>query len=272
MSVPEAIQSAECLERTVEVQGIATHLFEAGNPAAHPLLYLHGMLDGNQWLDYHKAMARHFHVFVPDIPGFGLTARPNWMRDISDYVFYVRDLLDALGLEKPFIVGHSIGGWIAAEIAAWYPDRVSKLVLTGALGLRIKETPMPDIFAMGPEEIIGTSFANPMAALPLMPSEISVEYMFAQYKQLTTLASLLWNPGYDPKLARRLARVQCPTLLLWGEHDRLIASAYGELYQTLIADSSLEKLAGAGHMPMFEQPEAWSSAISQFLNQEGGNA
>src|SRR5579883_1764121 len=148
MSSPEATQSTERIERTIDVQGIPTHLFEAGHPAAPPLLYLHGTLLGNLWLDYHQALARHFHLFAPDLPGFGLTARPNWMRDIDDYVLYLHDLLGALGLEKPLLVGHAIGGWVAAETAVWYPERISKLVLSNAWGLRVKGTPIPDIFAL----------------------------------------------------------------------------------------------------------------------------
>jgi pimeloyl-ACP methyl ester carboxylesterase len=230
------------------------------------------MLTANTWLDYHKALAQNFHIFAPDIPGFGLTERPAWMRDMSDYVLYFRDLLDTLQLEKPFIIGHSVGGWMAAEIAVWYPERVGKLVLANALGLRVKGTPMPDIFALSPEDIIGTCFENMMAAFPLMPAEMSVDYMFAQYKQFASLASLLWNPGYDPRLEQRLVHVSSPTLVLWGERDRLVSPIYGETYHRLIANSQLVTLTSTGHMPMFEQTEAWSAAITQFLSQEMVNA
>lgn len=260
--------SAERVERTIDVRGIPTHLFEGGDPTAPPLLYLHGMMLGNLWLDYHKLLAQHFHVFAPDVPGFGLTPRPAWMRDISDYVLYLRDLLDTLALEKPFVVGHSIGGWMAAEVAVWYPERVGKLVLSNALGLRVKGTTIPDIFAMAPEEFIGTCFENMMAALPLMPQAIDVDFLFVQYKQLTTLASLIWNPSYDPKLERRLERVSSPTLLLWGANDRLTAPVYGDTYHQLIGGSKLVKLADTGHMPMFEQTDSWIAEVARFLSQE----
>src|SRR5437868_2460756 len=115
MTMPDApLPSAngERSERTVEVQGIPTHLFEAGSPGSPPLLYLHGTFLGNLWLDYHRALAQHFHLFAPDIPGFGLTPRPDWMQDMSDYILYLRDLLDTLGQEKVHLVGHSMGGWM----------------------------------------------------------------------------------------------------------------------------------------------------------------
>src|SRR5260370_16915381 len=117
-------------ERTVEVQGIATHLFEAGPITAPALLYLHGTSLGNLWLEYHDLLARDFHVFAPDIPGFGLTERPEWMRDMSDYVLYLRDLLDTLGTEQAHVVGHSLGAWMAAELPFSYPQPVTQLVLS----------------------------------------------------------------------------------------------------------------------------------------------
>jgi pimeloyl-ACP methyl ester carboxylesterase len=140
MTTDEASSVATSLERperTVSVRGISTHLFEAGDPSAPPVLYLHGTFLGNLWLDFHLALAQQFHVFAPDTPGFGLSERPDWMRDMSDYVLYFRDLLDTLGLEKATLVGHSLGGWMAAELAVWYPERVEKLVLSNAAGMRI---------------------------------------------------------------------------------------------------------------------------------------
>ena len=261
-------------ERTVEVQGIQTHLFEAGSPTAPPLLYLHGTNLGNLWLDYHNVLAQHFHIFAPDTPGFGLTARPDWMRDMSDYILYFRDLLDTLGLDKPNIVGHSLGGWMAAELAVWYPERVSKLVLANAAGIRVKGSPIADLFAMNIQEVLAACFDDPMAAMPLMPAEFNTDYMIAQYLERMTLATLAWNPSYDPKLERRLARVKCPTLVIWGENDRLIPQVYGDTLHKIIADSRLVKLAGTGHMPMFEKHEEWTNEIADFLllNEEKANA
>src|SRR5712692_9046254 len=222
--------SVEKVERTVNVHGIQTHMFEAGSPTSAPILYLHGTFLGNLWLEYHNTLAQNFHVFAPDIPGFGLTERPNWMRDMSDYILYFRDLLDALGLEKTIVVGHSLGGWMALELAVWYPERVEKLVLANAIGIRVKGSP------------IAACFDNLAAAMPLMPAEFNTEYLLSQYRQLTTLASLAWNPSYDPTLERRLERINCPTLIVWGQNDRLIPQVYGDTLHRLIAHSELIKL------------------------------
>ncbi len=260
------VTSREKNEYTVTVQGIATHLFEAGEPTAPPLLYLHGTHLGNLWLDYHHALAQNFHVFAPDTPGFGLTERPDWMRDMSDYILFFRDLLDELGLEQAMFVGHSLGGWMAAEIAVWYPQRVKKLVLSNAIGIRIKGTPIANLFAMNAQEVLNACFDNLMAAMPLMPAEFNTDYLLAQYRERTTLASLAWNPEYDPKLERRLATVKCPTLIVWGQNDRLVPPAYGDAFHRLIANAELVKLEGTGHMPMFEKQEEWSKVICEFLS------
>lgn len=262
-----AATSLERPERTVQVRGISTHMFEAGSPTAPPLLYLHGINIGNLWLAFHQALSQHFHVFAPDIPGFGLTGRPDWMRDMSDYILYLRDLLDTLGLEKASVVGHSLGGWMAAELAVWYPERVEKLVLSNSAGIRVKGSPIADLFAMNPQEVLVACFDDFSAAAPLIPAEFNSDYLIEQYRQLTTLASLAWNPSYDPKLERRLERITCPTLIVWGEHDRLIPPVYGDAFHRAISGSELVMLTGTGHMPMFEKPEEWSRTILDFLQE-----
>lgn len=267
MTSPEAADAASATdraERTVDVRGIATHLFEAGAPEAPPLLYIHGTFLGNLWIDFHRALARDFHVFAPDTPGFGLTERPSWMRDMSDYVLYFRDLLDALGLDRPVIVGHSLGGWMAVEIAVWFPERVGKLVLADAAGIRVKGTPIADLLAMNPQELLAVSFENLTAAAPLIPAAVDVDYIVSLYRQRTTLAALAWNPSYDPKLERRLERVRCPTLVVWGERDKLIPPVYGETFHRLIPESRHVTIPGAGHMVMFEQPDEWSKIVAGF--------
>jgi pimeloyl-ACP methyl ester carboxylesterase len=257
--------TGERIERTLAVQGIETHLFEAGDPAAPALVYLHGTFLGNLWLAAYERLAQRFHLFVPDLPGFGLTPRPEWMRDVSDYVLYLRDLLDALALHRPTLVGHSLGGWMALELAVWYPERVGKLVASNAAGIRVKGTPLADIFAMNPQELLMTCFDDVSAAAPLIPPEVNADYIAAQYRQRVTLASLAWNPHYDPKLERRLAWVRCPTLIVWGEHDRLIPPAYAEALADAIPGARVELLRGTGHMPMFEQPAAWAEAVISFV-------
>ena len=264
MTTSSTLPSGERIERTIPVQGIETHLFEAGSASAPPALFLHGAHSGNLWLDYHRALAEHFHVFAPDLPGFGLTGRPDWMRDITDYVLYLQDLLQALGLKKPLIIGHSLGGWMAAELAVWYPELIGKLVLCNAAGLRVKGSPMANLFALNPQEALALCFENSNAAAPLIPAEPSIDFFMTQYRENISLALLMWNPNYDPRLERRLARITCPTLIIWGANDRLIPPVYGETWHKSIPGSTLVSMPGTGHMPMFEQQDAWMQQITAF--------
>ena len=117
------------------------------------------------------------------------------------------------------------------------------------------------------QELIAACFDNPMAAMPLMPAEFNVDFLLVQYKERTTLASLAWNPSYDPKLERRLASIKCPTLVIWGANDRVIPPVYGDTFHRQIANSRLVKLEGTGHMPMFEKHEEWARSICEFLEQ-----
>jgi pimeloyl-ACP methyl ester carboxylesterase len=183
-------------------------------------------------------------------------------------VLYFRDLLKALNLSQVILVGHSLGGWMAAEIAVWYPESVSKLVLANAAGIRVKGSPVADLFAMNAQETVALCFDNLAAARPLMPAELNADYFVRLYGERTTLASLAWNPHYDPKLARRLQSIHCPTLVIWGQNDRLIPAVYGNTFQSLIPGAQLVMLDGTGHMPMFEQAETWAQHIGDFLHQE----
>lgn len=249
----------------LNVRGLDTRIYEAGAENAPVLLYLHGTNLGNLWLEYHQRLAGSFRVIAPDTPGFGKTKRPDWMRNMDDYILFFRDLLDTLELDKVNLVGHSLGGWMALEVAIWYPERINKLVLSNAAGIRVKGSPIANLFAMNPQETLDACFDNPMAAMPLMPLEFNTEYFLEQYRQRMTLASLAWSPGFDLKLERRLERLNCPTQIIWGENDRLIPPVYGQVLHEKIANSELVMLRGTGHMPMFEQPQEWAEAITRFL-------
>jgi pimeloyl-ACP methyl ester carboxylesterase len=142
---------------------------------------------------------------------------------------------------------------------------VGKLVLSNAAGIRVKGSPMTNIFAMNPQETLECLFVDQMAAMPIMPTSIDIDYFITQYRERMTLASLAWNPNYDPKLERRLERITAPTLIIWGALDKLIPPVYGETFNKGIKGSQLVSLQGTGHMPMFEKNAEWNKAISDFL-------
>jgi len=253
---------------TITVNGIATRLLQGGE--GPPLLYLHGAAPSGDWLPIHRRLSKRFHVYAPDHPGFGYTPRPEWLTDMGDLVLHYEELLRAIGLEKPAVVGFSLGGWIAAEFAAFYPERVSALVLLNAGGLHVEDHLLPDLFGLEGKELARTIFHDPECAAAFFASQRDPEQRARHWRGMTTLALLAWNPWFDPKLRGRLRRIAVPTLALWSEYDRLIPPVYGQAYRDAIPGAVFELLPDCGHMAPLERPEEVAEAIGSFLDERMG--
>jgi pimeloyl-ACP methyl ester carboxylesterase len=263
-------------ETFVTVDDVRVHLLrseeEGDNGERPPLLYLHGTAPSGRWLPVHEQLTERFSVYAPDLPGFGGTEAPEWVEGMDDLLLHLRELLDALGLARPHVVGYSLGGWLAAELAVFYPERVGGLVLAAAPGLHVAEATVADLFALGGERLARTLFHNPADASLFFSSSPTVEERVRQYRELTMLARLAWNPSFDPKLRRRLRRVASPTLLLWGAEDRLVPPAHGEAYRAALPDARLTLLPECGHMAPLERPDAFAAAIIAFLEERCGGS
>jgi pimeloyl-ACP methyl ester carboxylesterase len=233
-----------------------------------PLLYLHGAAPSGAWLPVHARLAERFTVYAPDLPGFGGTPDADWLEGMDDLVLHTRELMEALALDRPHVVGFSLGGWLAAALAVWYPERVGRLVLAAAGGLHVPEAPVADLFALHGERLVTTLFHDPANAPLLFGERPGVAERVRSYRELTVLARLAWNPWFDPKLARRLRRVTAPTLLLWGAGDRLIPPAHAEAYRGALPDARVQLLPDCGHMAPLEQPDAFAAAVCAFLSEE----
>jgi pimeloyl-ACP methyl ester carboxylesterase len=236
-----------------------------------PLLYLHaagGIRNGVT--PEIEALAKHYDVILPTHPGWDDTKGLDTIDDIHDMVSYYQDFADTIGLTSFFLAGHSIGGMFAAELAAARPDMVKKLVLTCPVGLWIDETPVTDIFTLMPPELPGVLFgdlSNPVIPTlfkaPANEDEMAENYYF-QLANFSATGKFIW-PIPDKGLKKRLHRIKCPTLILWGEQDRLTPPAYGPLFQSKIAKSQLTTVPGAGHMLPLENTEAWTKESVYFL-------
>jgi pimeloyl-ACP methyl ester carboxylesterase len=187
-----------------------------------------------------------------------------------DLALYYTELLDALGLDEPYVVGHSLGGMIGAEVAAIAPDRVDKLVLMAPVGLWLDDHPVLDFFAATPEELAAAIFHDPssaearaMLALP-SESDAQLEAVLERTKNLSAAGKFLW-PIPDRGLKKRLHRIVAPTLLVWGASDRLVPPIYGEAFLTAIDKAQLTVLRGASHMVPFEKPDEVVEVITEFL-------
>jgi pimeloyl-ACP methyl ester carboxylesterase len=261
---------AEVKAQLVETKrGTRCRVFEAGGGA--PLVYLHGaggLLGDNPFLDQ---LAQRYHVFAPEWPGYGESTGEDLLEDMLDFTLHGWDLVDALGLRQPHLIGHSMGGMIAAEMACLCPREVGRLVLVAPAGLWLDTHPIPDIFAMLPFQIAEALFVDPQAGQQLMTGgadlsdmEALKEFYITSQRRLTMAGKILF-PIPNRRLSKRLYRLTAPTLLVWGASDRLIVPAYAEQWRRLIPGAKLETIAGAGHMLPYEQPDAFSKAVTAFL-------
>ena len=252
----------------LSVAGVRTHLLRGGRGT--PLLVLHPEYAANRWFPYHDALSARFQVLAPDHPGFGQSERPDWLEGIDDVVLHYVDLLDTLGLQHVAVIGSSLGGWIAAELAVAQPQRIQRLVLVGAAGLRVEGVPRFDVFLHPIEETLQHLFHDPTRAAQLLPTEFGADVIARAYGEATTLARLSWNPYlYNPKLQRRLRRVTAPTLVVWGANDTYLPPAYGAAYAQAIAGATLQTIEHCGHLVPFEQTEQLVQCAVRFLEGEG---
>ena len=235
-----------------------------------PLVFLHGVAGLPTWPDWLDAFAANYRIVAPVLPGFGESTGLDDLTDFLDLTLYHLDLFDTLGVERPVIVGHSLGGVIAAEIAAIANTAVSKLALVDPFGLWDDENPVADIFATTVKDTAQLSWADPEAALQRglysIPDDVDAKKVAVidRAKSLSTAGKFLW-PIPDKGLRKRIHRIAAPTLLIWGESDKIVPPSYGGLFQDRIAGSRLVTIPDAGHYPMLERPEPFIAALQEFL-------
>ena len=248
-----------------EIGGAKIQLLKGGD--GPPLLFLHGATGGGMWFPFLDGLAERFSVFAPAHPGFGRSEDPPWLDSMDDMVHYYLDFLDAL-LGKVHLVGLSLGGWIAAELATLCSHRIDRLVLVDAAGLKVDGVKVPDLFTMSLPEVIATVFAKPETAAAIYPADPTPEQMEILLRQRMTLARLAWNPYFhNPKLPRRLGRIRVPTLVVWGAKDRLFPPEIGRAFERAIGDARLVVLEDCAHVPPLDAPEAFVRTVTEFLTE-----
>ncbi|HEY9158486.1 alpha/beta fold hydrolase [Candidatus Binatus sp.] len=238
--------------------------------SGEPILYLHGAGGLMPVEPFLEDLGAQFKVYAPQFPGYGESTGSEHIDDIADAVLFYHELMDELGIPSANLVGHSMGGMIAAEVAAFDVHRARKLVLIAPAGFWIDEVPIPDLFAAQLTEIAGLLFHDPNSPaaqmMTLIPSDFkALETMYVErVKRLAVAGKFLW-PIPDRGLKKRAYRIAAPTLLLWGDDDKLIPAAYAREFTSRIKNSRLEIIKNAGHMVMYEQQEALVGAIGKFL-------
>jgi pimeloyl-ACP methyl ester carboxylesterase len=258
-------------ERTVSVWNgqIQPRVKIAGD--GPPLVFFHGPY-GLVWDAFLDALAQHHTIYAPAHPGTSL-GDPDAIKlldDFWDLVLYYDELFDQLGLEAPAVVGHSFGGMVAAEIAATFSRRVSRLVLISPLGLWRDDTPVPNLLAMPPDAMAKALFYDPAGriaaqtlALPNDP-EAQINAQIQRTWTLGCVGKFIW-PLPDRGLKKRLHRIQAPTLIIWGEQDKLVPPIYAQTFADRIALTQVHIVEQAAHMPHLEQLATVSGIVQGFL-------
>jgi pimeloyl-ACP methyl ester carboxylesterase len=252
-------------ESTLALRDRRIQIFEGG--AGPPLLYLHGA-GTYWWMPVHDLLARHRQVILPVHPGFGASEGYEAIETMEDLVFHTLDVLAALSVERADVVGLSLGGWLAAELAVRHPERVKRLVLADAVGVRLPGVPMADPFMASPAKARQLLFHDPASPLArtLVPDAPPPDRLEAALRGREAAARLLWNPAqHYRRLTGRLWRIRAPTLVVWGADDRLIPLAYGEAWAREIPGARLVALDRCGHLPPLENPGRFAACVLDFL-------
>lgn len=267
MSTAGAMAPGTC---ETAVGTIEVHRGGAGGVA--PVVYLHsaqGEVPGLALLDL---LARERAVVAPLFPGFGASAGLDRIDDIEDAAFHLLDVLDRLGIAACDLVGTSLGGWMAAEVAVRWPERVRRMVLVNPVGLWVDGAPITEIFGRDLAELAGELFADPehplavlmrsLQAMEADPSQIPFDLVRPVLQSMAATAKVGWNPYlHDPKLRGRLGRVQAPTLVVHAVHDGIVPRAHAEAYAAGIPRATVVDLEGAAHLAVLERPEALAGLV-----------
>lgn len=252
-------------ESYVVVDGCRTRLRRGGSGPT--VLYLHGANGAAAIQPFMEKLASDFDLLVPEHPGFGLSDEPEWLDNIEDLAFFYLDLLDELGLHKVHVVGSSLGGWLAMEMAIRNPERFHSLSLIGTAGVRVPGVQPGDIFLWTPETAARNTFFNQAIAdqvLSVIPT--TEEEQDVILKNRHTVALLAWQPRlFNPHLTKWLHRIRMPVKLIWGDHDKIIPLAVGEALCSQLPDAQLEVFKDCGHLPQVEFPEAFSQSVKIFI-------
>jgi pimeloyl-ACP methyl ester carboxylesterase len=254
--------------KSLDVAGNHTVLYAIGS--GPPLVFLHGAgtFTGFEAV---KTWAAARTVIVPYHPGFGESADDPSFDSIDDYVLHYIDLFDRLGLARLDLVGFSLGGWIAAEFAVRQPQRLEKLVLVAPAGLVIDEHPAPDLFQIAQPDLPAYLAHDPAVALRYFPQGPDPAFEALVAREMTAVGRILAHqPQGNPKLARWLYRIDIPTLILWGDRDRIRPFAQGTVWQKLLPQGRLERTPETGHLLFEERPEL-AGLVIDFLGRAGRN-
>jgi pimeloyl-ACP methyl ester carboxylesterase len=241
----------------VEVDGCKVHLRRGGT--GDPLLFLHGASGAPVVLPFMEKLAQRFDVLVPEHPGYGKSDEPEWLENIHDMAYFYLDFIKELGLKNLTLVGSSMGGWMAMEIAVRDTSRLKSLVLVSPAGIAAPGVRPADIFLLPPEELIRNLFVDQKLAEARLAAPEDVDISL---KNRHTTARLAWEPRlHDPHLAKWLHRIDVPVTIVWGEQDRILPVGLAAEWKKHLPKAALEIIPNCGHLPHAEAMERFCEIV-----------
>ncbi len=244
------------------VDGVKTVVYSAGT--GEPVVFFHGAgtVDG---FDFAEPWADKFRVIAPYHPGFGESGDDATFVDLHDYVMHYLELFDLLKLDTFNLVGLSLGGYLAAKFASEHGHRVRKLALIAPAGIIDPKHPMLDVLMIPGDQIPGLLTSDFEVIRKRLPEKPDLDFIGDRYRESGTVARLLWERPADPKFMRYLHRVRMPTMIVWGDEDKIIPVQHTDTWRRLVPHAEIRIYKGAGHLPHLEKPEA-AAEIAKFLS------
>ncbi|MEK9684483.1 MAG: alpha/beta hydrolase [Rhodospirillaceae bacterium] len=245
----------------IEINGCEIEVLRQGTGT--PLLFLHGAGGLKGWAPFLEELSKKFDVIAPSHPGFGRSDTPVWLEHFSDLVFFYCDFLEQLDLTNIQLIGHSMGGWLASELAIMGTGRFQTLTIVSAAGLRVVGVPMGDIFMWSAEERARKMVFDPVEGERRAKEVLSEEDADIALKNTFTASKLCWSPRFhNPYLEKRLHRITIPTMLMWGEHDPVFPSPdYPNAWHRAIKGSELRIFPNCAHSPQTERLDDFLAGI-----------
>jgi pimeloyl-ACP methyl ester carboxylesterase len=253
------------------VNGLTLQVFRGGQGPT--LLVLHDCEVMTEWQPYHAALAAQFTVLAPSHAGFGASEGAESIDSIGDLAYLYLDFVASLGQEVD-VLGLGMGGWVAAEMAVRCGHHLRRLILTDTVGIKVSgrtEVDIVETFILSREQLCEVGWHDPALGaermkLPGAPG-LAREELLTLIRNREAAARLTWKPFmHNPALRRWLHRIAVPTLVLWGESDRIVRPDYGRAFQQAIPGAQFQLIPSAGHYPYLERPDAFVAAVTAFLS------